>query len=433
MSHVSRMIPLQRNLRAAVSTLALALTLVLVATLAAQAQTFKVIHDFTGGADGANPYAGLARVGANSFYGTADFGGTAGQGVVFLLTPSGSNWSLTPIYSFQGGLDGAQPFSAITVGPDGALYGVTENGGGFGCNGVGCGTVYSLHPSATICRTAKCAAWKETLLVQFQGGDDGGDPYGALIFDQAGTIYGATQIGGTSQECIPQGIGCGTAYSLARNGNTWTKTVIWNFGQGLGGIEPFNGLVRDNSGNLYGTTFVGGQHQEGTVYQLTHGQSGWTENDLYSFQGANDGGLPYVGLIFDQAGNLYGAASDAGTGAGGTVFEVTHSGSNWIYNTLYGLTDPSGAECGPFGTLVMDAAGNLYGTTRCDGVNHAGSVFKLTKSGNTWTYTSLHDFTGGADGGNPYSSLVFDANGNIYGTASRGGVSNQGVVFEITP
>ena len=100
---------------------------------------------------------------------------------------------------------------------------------------------------------------------------------------------------------------------------------------------------------------------------------------------------------------------------------------------LYGLTNPGGVECGPFGTLVMDAAGNLYGTTRCDGAYHGGSVFKLTRSGNTWTYSSLHDFTGLADGGNPYSSLVFDANGNIYGTASRGGAYSRGVIFEITP
>ncbi len=417
------------NVRAAVSALALVLLLTLGV---AQAQTFKVIHDFSGGADGANPYTGLTPYAPGSFYGTAYFGGTANQGVVFSLNRVGSNWSLTPLYSFQGGSDGAQPFAAITIGPDGALYGTTENGGNFGCNGYGCGTLYSLHPSPTICKTANCP-WKETQLVQFQGGVDGADPFGALIFDQAGNIYGTTQVGGTSQECLPVGVGCGTVYMLTRNGNSWIKTRLWSFGQAVQGKEPFNGLVMDKSGNLYGTTFIGGQPEEGTVFQLTQGQFGWMENDIYVFQGGNDGGLPYVGLIFDQAGNLYGAASDAGSGAGGTVFELTPSGSNWNYSVLYGLTNPGGVECGPFGTLVMDAAGNLYGTTRCDGAYHGGSVFKLTRSGNTWTYSSLHDFTGLADGGNPYSSLVFDANGNIYGTASRGGAYSRGVIFEITP
>lgn len=335
-----------QHLRAVVSAVAVAAVLIVVAAYAVEAQTFKVIHDFTGGADGADPYTGLTRVGAASFYGTAYFGGTANQGVVFSLTPLGSNWSLVPIYNFQGGLDGAQPFAAIAIGPDGALYGTTENGGNYACNGLGCGTVYTLHPSATICRTVSCAAWKETLLVQFQGGVDGGDPYGALIFDQAGNIYGTTQVGGTSQECLPAGIGCGTVYSLTHNGSSWTKTVLWSFGQAVQGKEPFNGLVMDKSGNLYGTTFIGGQPEEGTVFQLTPGQFGWMENDIYTFQGGNDGGLPYVGLIFDQAGNLYGAASDAGSGAGGTVFELTPSGSNWIYSVLYPLTNPGSAECG---------------------------------------------------------------------------------------
>jgi len=412
--------------------LSLSFSLVVLLAPAATAQTFKVIHDFSGGADGANPYTGLTPAAPGLFYGTAYSGGAGGQGIVFSLTQLGNNWSLTPLYNFKGGTDGAQPFAALTIGPDDVPYGTTENGGGFACNGLGCGTVYSLHPSPTICKTVNCP-WKETQLVQFQGGLDGGDPYGALIFDQAGNIYGTTQVGGTSQQCLPQGVGCGTAYMLTRSGNSWNKTVLWNFGQARGGIEPFNGLVMDKSGNLYGTTFVGGQQGEGTVYELTNSQFGWTENDIYTFTGGNDGGLPYVGLIFDKAGNLYGAASDAGPGAGGTVFELTPVGSNWNYSVLYGLTNPGSAECGPFGTLLMDSAGNLYGTTRCDGAYHGGSVFKLTRNGNSWAYSTLHDFTGLADGGSPYSSLVFGSDGNIYGTASRGGAYSEGVIFQITP
>lgn len=399
---------------------------------AAHTQTFKVIHDFTGGSDGENPYTGLSVAVPGNFYGTAYMGGTSGQGVVFNLKQEGPNWSLAPIYSFQGGHDGAQPFAAITLGSDGALYGTTENGGGFACNGLGCGTVYTLHPSPTVCKTVNCP-WKETVLVQFQGGFDGSDPFGALIFDHAGNIYGTTQSGGTSQQCYPIGMGCGTAYMLTRNGNSWTKTQLWSFGQARGGTEPFNGLVMDKGGNLYGTTFVGGQYAEGTVFQLTNSQFGWMESDLYSFQGSTDGGLAYVGLVFDPEGNLYGAASDAGPGAGGTVFELSPSGSSWNYSVLYALTDPGTAECGPFGTLLMDSLGNLYGTARCDGPSHGGTVFKLTHAGDTWTYSSPHDFTGLADGSSPYSSLVFGSDGNIYGTASRGGAFSIGVIFQITP
>ena len=137
-------------------------------------------------------------------------------------------------------------------------------------------------------------------------------------------------------------------------------------------------------------------------------------------------------MIFDPSGNLYGATEIGGSGSGGTVFKLTPAGNgNWTYTLIYSFT-ATGENCGPGWTLAMDSAGNLYGTTTCDGVNHAGSVFKLTPSGGNWTYTSLHDFTGG-DGYNPQCSVVFDARGNLYGTTSSGGAYNYGVVWEITP
>ena len=155
---------------------------------------------------------------------------------------------------------------------------------------------------------------------------------------------------------------------------------------------------------------------------------------LYTFQGGSDGGLPFAGLIIDPIGNLYGATSSGGQGGGGTVFEMMPVGSSWIFSTLNGL---SGAG-GPQGNLIMDRVGNLYGTTVSDGTHVFGSVFKLTPTGGgTWTYTSLYNFTGGSDGANPYSNLVFDASGNLYGTTSAGGnlacSGGCGVVFEITP
>ena len=166
---------------------------------------------------------------------------------------------------------------------------------------------------------------------------------------------------------------------------------------------------------------------------MTPSGSGWIENVIYNFRDGTDGGYPYAGLIVDQSGNLYGTTTDAGTGGGGTVFELSPSGGGWTYSVLYSIAGPFGYQCGPAWALVMDVGGNLYGTTQCDGASGRGNVFKLTPSNGSWTYTSLYDFTGGSDGWLPLSSVVFDANGNLYGTAAAGGADDKGVVWEITP
>jgi uncharacterized repeat protein (TIGR03803 family) len=194
----------------------------------------------------------------------------------------------------------------------------------------------------------------------------------------------------------------------------------------------------DPSGNLYGVTRGGGPHSLGTVFQLTPTGSSWTENVLYSFQNGNDGEEPLAALILDGAGNLYGNSSDGGTGGSGTVFTLTPSGTNWLFNVIYPLAGPRGSQQGPWARLLMDKAGNLYGTTRGGGKYGFGTVFKLTPLNGTWTYTSLHDFTGGADGANPYGNVISDSNGNLYGTTAAGGnltpcSGGCGVVFMITP
>jgi uncharacterized repeat protein (TIGR03803 family) len=164
------------------------------------------------------------------------------------------------------------------------------------------------------------------------------------------------------------------------------------------------------------------------VYELMRAGSNRLEKTLYTFQGTGDGDLPDGGLIFDSSGNLYGTTVEAGLG-GGTVFELTPSNGNWIFTVQYAFTDRGE----PMSSLAMDAAGNLYGTTVVGGPYQKGSVFKLTPSNGSWTYTSLHDFTGGSDGGNPVSNVVFDASRNLYGTASSGGAYGDGVVWKITP
>jgi uncharacterized repeat protein (TIGR03803 family) len=419
-----RSLTLGLSMGAATATLALAILLVVtvVASPAAQAQTFSVLHSFTGGGDGADPRAGLTIDAAGDFYGTTRDGGSFGYGTVFKLTHRSSGWVLTPLYSFAGGDDGASPDGTVIFGPDGSLYGTTSLGGGGNCGGQGCGTVFKLRIPATACKSAICP-WTETVIYRFMGGSDGEGPaYADLIFDKVGNLYGTTRFGGAASG--------GTVYELTPSGGGWTESVIYSFNNSPDGYFPNSGVILDDAGNLYGTTYYGGTDGVGTVYQLTPSGSGWAENIIHSFPGSGeDGVVPACGLIFDQLGNLYGATPAGGSGGGGTVFELTPSGGNWIFAVLYNFN----AGTGPYASLTMDRAGSLYGTTFTVGADGYGSVFKLTFSGGGWTYTDLYDFTGGNDGGNPESKPVFDANGNLYGTARLGGTYGNGVVWELTP
>ncbi len=210
------------------------------------------------------------------------------------------------------------------------------------------------------------------------------------------------------------------------------------------GAVPTSTLIFDQAGNLYGTTINGGlpgcpflnYYGCGTVFELSPSGSGWTENVLYSFTGSSDGGGPAGGLIFGPSGNLYGTTDTGGQGGGGTVFQLTLSGGSWTLETLYSFSGSGGSTS----TLAMDGAGNLYGTTGADGLYQAGNIFELKPSNGGWTYTSLHDFCSEprcTDGDASQSNVIFDRNGNLYGTATYGGVTGNlvsaGVVWEITP
>ena len=405
-----------------VATLAVVLA---VLTGAAQSQTYNVIHNFTGGQDGATPMAGLTMDESGNLYGTAAYGGTFGGpcgilgcGTVFRLTIRNGGWVLTPLYSFTGGSDGANPVANVTVGADGSLYGSTYLGGG-ACAGDGCGTIFNLKPPASACKAALCP-WNESVIHRFAR-VDGEGPAGAVLLDPSGDVYGTTIDGG--------GLSGGTVFELLPSGGGWMGRIIYNsYGY------PGSGVLRDHSGNLDGTAFTGGNGQ-GSIYQLVPAGSGWIAANLYNFTNGSDGGYPVAGLILDQSGNLYGSTSSGGAGNGGTVFQLAPSNGNWILNTLYSFTGPQNGKfvVGPVGSLAMDQAGVLYGTALADGAYGYGSVFKLIPGNDGWTYISLHDFTGGSDGGSPYSNLVFDAHGNLYGTTSTGGADGLGVVFEIKP
>ncbi len=379
----------------------------------ARAQTHTVLHSFTG-ADGEYPEAGLTMDSAGSFYGTASEGGPADAGVVFRLSPAGSGWVSTPLYSFSGGVDGAYPYSGIAIGPDGSLYGTTSHGGEHGQ-----GAVYRLRPSPMPCHTAICP-WEETVLYSFTGGDDGATPgWGNLVFDRFGNLYGTTVYGGFG--------GSGVVFELTPSNGGWTESVLWYFFEEKG-TQPDSGVIFDSSGNLYGTTSAQGPLSRGVVYELSPSGSGWTEDVLASNQFGSSGLCG--GVVLDGQGHLFGAAGCAGPGG---VFEVTPHNGSW--NPLY--TFANGA--GPFDSPTLDAAGNVYGTSNGTGLNNQGEVFKLTPSSGGWTYTSVSFDS--SNGSYPRGSVILDAAGNIYGTAvsggsgpcNVGGIPGCGVIWKITP
>jgi uncharacterized repeat protein (TIGR03803 family) len=391
----------------------------LLAVPVAHAQTYTVLHNFTGGSDGGNPYAGLTLDAGGNLYGTTS-GFATYCGSVFKLTRRSGSWTFSVPYSFQQYGSPCGPQSRVVFGPDGALYGNTAFGGP-----EGVGTVYKLQPPANFCPTISCE-WTITVLYGFANVPDGAYPAGDVVFDSAGNLYGATSGGGNSGYTCADDSPCGTAFELTPSSEGWTESIIYNFEGGGDGAFP-NGVIFDSSGHLDGTTSFRGGNLEGTVFSLApNGQGQWKEKTYYSFSGEQDGGAPLAGVTLDGAGGFYGTTSYAGSGGGGTVWHLTPSDGNWLLNTLTSFSySGKGYPPGSAGVLTMDAAGNLYGTTRLDGAYNEGSVFELTFSDGGWTLTTLYSFTGGSDGGQPYGQVVIDASGNMYGTASIGGSAGQ--------
>lgn len=397
-----------------------------VVTPMACAQTFRVIHDFSDQGDGAGPQTGLTMDAAGNLYGTTD-SGAAGYGTIFKLKRLGSDWTLSTLFAF-GPNKGSYPYSRVTLASDGTLYGTTGYGPANGCTGSGCGTFLHLRPSVSAPKSV-LTPWSETLLYSFHG-NDGYVPQGDLWFDQLGNAYGTTIYGGAN------GFGC--VYELTPSGAGWTENVLHSFQNNVDGINPYGGVVGDSMGNLFGVTEKGGANGIGAVYELSQSGAGWSEHIIYDFAGTNDGAYPIGGLIIDAAGNLYGTTSGSGSTGLASIFALTPAGSGWMFNILYDLPLLYRDHVGPKDKLLRDDAGNLYGTTFTNGAYNSGSVFQLSPGNDGYIYKTLYDFTGGSDGLWPISSLVMDASGNLYGTTSAGGTGpcnpyHCGVVFEITP
>lgn len=330
--------------------------------------------------------------------------------VTVIATPSAYTQTYEVLYSFAPIAGGAFPSAGLVRDSAGNLYGTTTEGGiGKLCgNPLGCGTVFKISASGV-----------ETVLYSFPGGADGSFPSSGVIRDAAGNLYGETSTGGATQR--------GTIFKIDTTGS---ETVLYSFMGNSDGEFPRGGLLRDSAGNLYGTTQQGGASNNGTVFKLN---TSGVKTILHSFAGQpSDGATPVAGVIRDAAGNLYGTTPYGGTAACaidssgcGVVFKLDRAGSETL---LYSFTGgPDGGT--PYGGLIRDSAGSLYGTTYYGGATDNGTVFEISTSG---TETVLHSFTGGAGGSYPDAGLVMDKKGNLYGTTVAGGIGDGGTVFEVS-
>jgi uncharacterized repeat protein (TIGR03803 family) len=424
-----------------------------------------VLYSFTGGSDGSNPGIGVVMDAAGHLYGATQFSNVSyyddGPGVLFELSPSNTGWTETVLYTFRsaypvsppslamdgsgnlygagsqesevfelspsaGGQwmetflhyfgapgDGSRPAGVVLDG-HGNLFGTTQAGGkGLGCYN-GCGTVYELTPDGG-------GRWKEKILHNFRNLADGMEPQSSVVLNAAGNVFGTTWQGGT---------GFGTVFQLSTNdGEHWKKSSHYDF-RGTDGGDSKAGMTADSSGALYGTTLTGGVYGFGAVFKLDRTNGHWLESLIYSFTGGSDGGKPSSGVIFDNAGNLYGTTSGCVASYGcGTVYELSQSNHGWKETTLYSF--PQYSCC--VSDLVFDKDGNLYGTTSDGGSKGTGTVFELTQMGNgLWSETTLHAFPQDKnDGFYPMAGLVLDDRGNIYGTTYQGGIYGGGIVFKL--
>lgn len=414
---------MNRNL----SKLLLAGGCVFVFTVPAFAGKFTVLHKFKGRNDGMRAVSTLTPDGQGNFYGTTSKGGKHAAGTVFRI---GRDGTLTTIYAFKGGSDGASPVAGVNFGPDGALYGTTVTGGvtssenrratngtgGTECNANGgCGIVFRLTTDG-----------HETIVHVFTGELDGAHPEGSVTFDRKGNLYGTTAGGGMSG-----GAGSGTVYKILPKGK---EKILHAFGLGVDAEVPVANVVLDKAGNIFGAALEGTEYQEGAIFKIT---PDGVESLLHALGFSVDGGLPASDLMIDKTGNLYGTAAQGGEFAVGTVFKVAQDGEFTVLHHFAGIEGDTIDGSRPNGGVVADAKGNLYGTTREGGAHDHGVIYKIAPDGKE---TLLHEFTGGNDGSDPSATLALDDAGNIYGTTVYGGSTKGacgslgcGTVFRLTP
>jgi uncharacterized repeat protein (TIGR03803 family) len=385
--------------------------------------------------DGAHPSSGVIMDAGGNLYGTTPEGGKHGDGLVYKLTPNADHSKYTEAVLYPFGQGGAFPQGDLIMDIDGNLYGVTS-GGGY----VGRGVVFKLAHSGD--------KWTYSTLYKFCQSDcsDGRIPMTGLtyqgqasgaLWDKSSPLFGTTSLGG-------QVDGDGAVFKLVNNGGVWTETVIHAFTAS----QKANALTMDAAGNIYGTTKEGGKYGGGLMYMLEHGT--WTQTVFKAFCALNncsDGGHPLGRLLVDASGNIFGTTYDGGSDSEGVVFERTAGGTyKKLYDFKSGIRSPFPSE-NPAAGLIMDNSGNLFGTTLAGGVQNSnycttdnytcGTVFELSKNGDgTWSETPIHRFfKKSSDGFEPDAPLILDQAGNLFGTTKYGGKNEYygGMVFELKP
>jgi uncharacterized repeat protein (TIGR03803 family) len=353
--------------------------------------TLTNLYSFTGGLDGAGPNA-LVQATNGLFYGTTQNGGANGYGTIFQLTTNGTPATL---YGFTGDGDGGYPIAGLVQGVDGHLYGTASVGGADGW-----GTIFNITSSGTF-----------GALHSFLGAADGGFPYAELMQGVDGNVYGTALEGGVAN-------GWGTVFKISPNGSV---SNLYSFTGGADGGSPEARLVQGVDGSLYGTTSEGGASSSGTVFKIT---TNGMLSTLYSFSGSSDGGFPYAGVTQAADGNFYGTTAGDGQFGDGTVFKITTNGTLTTLHSFAGGSDGSFPSAG----LVQGGDGNLYGTTAYGGTSNDGTVFQITTNGALMILVSFN----GTNGANPGAALVEGTDDNLYGTTQNGGPMNNGVIFRLT-
>ncbi|MGB8785154.1 MAG: choice-of-anchor tandem repeat GloVer-containing protein [Terriglobales bacterium] len=406
-------------------TLALLVALLLIAGLPAPAQTESVLYNFTGLNDGSNPNPGLTPDGAGNYHGTTLSGGTGdggyGAGTVFELSPNGNGgWKETVLYNFCSApscADGGQPYAGVIFYRAGNLYGTTNYGGTSGCIITGgCGVVFEMSPPG--------ASWTETVLYNFCTQGTGGScplgniPVGRLAMDSAGNLYGADADG---------------IFELSPSDGGWTLQLIYV-------VPGSSGVIMDAAGNLFGVGVSGYTGKEIAFELSPNGQGGWNSAVIYTFTTGPTGSAIWSGLALDQAGSLYGTESayynihKKPLNFRGTVYKLSPGESGWTMATLFTFTpDESQTEGNVPVGVTLDAAGNIYGTTSQGGTDGLGTLYELVPVGKGKYQQRVQWNFNGTDGSGPNGGLVLDSAGNLYGTTPAGGSNGAGVVFEVTP
>jgi hypothetical protein len=397
---------LKSSLRLGAAALALS---PLVTPAPGDAASLSTIATFSG-ANGAFPSGSLIADSAGNLFGTTRNGGASGVGTVFELVKGSGGYTLSTIASFNS-TNGANPEANLIADSTGNLFGTTRQGGASNN-----GTVFELVKGSGGYTLSTIATFNDT---------NGKWPVAGLLADSAGNLFGTTRYGGAS--------GNGIVFELVKASGGYTLSTLVSF-NGTNGSSPWGGLIADGAGNMFGTTYTGGPFGSGsaagsgTVFEMVKGSGGYTLSTLATLARPNGADI-MAGLVADNAGNLFGTTYFGGTNDLGTVFELVKGSAGYTLSTLVSFNGTNGQN--PEASLIVDSAGNLFGTTYNGGASSNGTVFELVKGSGGYTLSTLVSFNG-TNGGGPISSLIADSSGNLFGTTFSGGPTNAGTVFQIT-